>query len=154
MKNVKNWHLENLAGMYKQAISVVLERSKKYATEEDPFLNFRRGAAFANTTVTQGIMTRIGDKLSRLQNTLDNNGGDEEFSDESFDDTIIDLCNYFVILRNWRQLDRMERLAKEAQLSLFEEAEEAGTFEPEVEKPGFVEKAISGIGKALGVAVD
>lgn len=151
MENLKQWHLEELAGIYKKAITIVVERSKKYATEEDPFLNFRRGADFARTTVEQGIMTRLGDKLSRLQNVLAN-GDDDAFTDETFDDTIIDLCNYFVILRNWRLLAARERAEIAGQLSLFEEAP---AFEDEdEEKPGFVEKALSGIGKAFGVTVD
>ncbi len=151
MEDVKQWHLENIAVMYKKAISIVLERSKKYATEEDPFLNFRRGAAFANTTVEQGIMTRIGDKLSRLQNVLEQDN-DDEFSDEAFDDTILDLCNYFVILRNWRVLKAAEQELEARQLNLF--AEEAKEDEPLDEEPGPVRRAIKGLASSLGVTVE
>lgn len=154
MENVKDWHLQNLAGIYKKAISVVLERSKKYATEEDPFLNFRRSAAFAGTSVSQGIMNRIGDKLSRLQNTLATDGADGEFSDESFDDTVVDLCNYFVILRNWRLVEREERAESEGrQLALFDPEPEPEPAE-EPSTPGFAEKAIRGVARTLGVTVD
>lgn len=141
MEDVKQWHLAELAGMYKKCIGIVLERSQKYATDEDPFLNFKRGAAFANTSVEAGIMTRIGDKLSRLQNALEKED-DDDFSDESFDDTIADLCNYFVILRNYRLLTRIEA-APEQQLELFvdEEAKE--------ENPG----VIKSLAKRLGVTV-
>jgi len=152
MEDLKNWHVESIAKMYKKAISIVLERSKKYATEADPFLNFRRGAAFANTTVEQGIMTRIGDKLSRLQNVLEQNN-DDEFSDEAFDDTILDLCNYFVILRNWRVLQAAERELEARQLSLF--AEEVPEDEPLDEEPiGPVKKAIKSLASTLGVTVE
>lgn len=152
MEDLKNWHVEEIAKMYKKAISIVLERSKKYATEDDPFLNFRRGAAFANTTVEQGIMTRIGDKLSRLQNALEN-GDDDAFSDEAFDDTILDLCNYFVILRNWRVLQAAERELEARQLSLF--ADEVVENEPLDKEPeGPVKKAIRGLASSLGVTVE
>ena len=152
MEDLKNWHVEEIAKMYKKAISIVLERSKKYATEDDPFLNFRRGAAFANTTVEQGIMTRIGDKLSRLQNALEK-GDDDAFTDESFDDTIRDLCNYFVILRNWRVLQAAERELESQQLSLF--SDEVAEDEPLDKEPeGPVKKAIRGLASSLGVTVE
>lgn len=152
MEDVKQWHLEEIAKMYKKAISIVLERSKKYATEDDPFLNFRRGAAFANTTVEQGIMTRIGDKLSRLQNVLER-GDDDVFTDESFDDTILDLCNYFVILRNWRVLQAAERELEQRQLSLvFGEEEGESPAQPDPESP--VRRAIKGLASSLGVTVE
>jgi len=151
MEDVKQWHLEEIAKMYKKAISIVLERSKKYATEDDPFLNFRRGAAFANTTVEQGIMTRIGDKLSRLQNVLEQDN-DNEFSDEAFDDTILDLCNYFVILRNWRVLQAAEKELAERQLHLVFEEEAEVSEEPEPEGP--VRRAIKGLASSLGVTVE
>lgn len=152
MEDVKQWHIESIAKMYKKAISIVLERSKKYATEDDPFLNFRRGAAFANTTVEQGIMTRIGDKLSRLQNVLERDD-DDAFSDEAFDDTILDLCNYFVILRNWRVLQASQRELEAKQLNLFaDEVVEDEPFDKEPEGP--VKKAIRGLASSLGVTVE
>lgn len=152
MEDVKQWHIEEIAKMYKKAISIVLERSKKYATEDDPFLNFRRGAAFANTTVEQGIMTRIGDKLSRLQNVLERDD-DDAFSDEAFDDTILDLCNYFVILRNWRVLQAAQRELEAKQLNLF--ADEVAEDEPLDKEPeGPVKKAIRGLASSLGVTVE
>jgi hypothetical protein len=152
MEDVKQWHIESIAKMYKKAISIVLERSKKYATEDDPFLNFRRGAAFANTTVEQGIMTRIGDKLSRLQNALERDD-DDAFSDEAFDDTILDLCNYFVILRNWRVLQAAQRELEAKQLNLF--ADEVVEDEPLDKEPeGPVKKAIRGLASSLGVTVE
>lgn len=152
MEDVKQWHIEEIAKMYKKAISIVLERSKKYATEDDPFLNFRRGAAFANTTVEQGIMTRIGDKLSRLQNVLERDD-DDAFSDEAFDDTILDLCNYFVILRNWRVLQAAQRELEAKQLNLFaDEVVEDEPFDKEPEGP--VKKAIRGLASSLGVTVE
>lgn len=152
MEDVKQWHIEEIAKMYKKAISIVLERSKKYATEDDPFLNFRRGAAFANTTVEQGIMTRIGDKLSRLQNVLERDD-DDAFSDEAFDDTILDLCNYFVILRNWRVLQAAQRELEAKQLNLF--ADEVVEDEPLDKEPeGPVKKAIRGLASSLGVTVE
>ncbi len=123
MEDLKNWHLNELAGIYKKGIAIVRERSVKYATEEDPFRNFRFSAQLAGTTVTQGLMNRLGDKISRLTGTLGREGADDEFNDESFDDTIIDLCNYFVILRNWRIVERREREESEAQLNLFEAEE-------------------------------
>lgn len=149
MEDLKQWHLEEAAGMYKRALGIMVERSKKYASDDDPFLNFRRSADFAGTTVIQGIMTRIGDKLSRLQNTLEKDGADDEFRDESFDDTIIDIDNYLVILRNVRLHLRKEAAAKKAQMSLFEE-EESESEEAPPQNPGLIKRLAS----TLGVTVD
>lgn len=148
-------YVEEIAGLYKKAIGIVLERSKKYASEDDPFLNFRRSAAFAGTTVTQGIMTRLGDKLSRLQNTIDRAEVGDEYFDESFEDTIVDLCNYFVILRNWRIVEREETLLAQQQMSLFDAEDEAGEGALEDNQPGIVGRTIGKlVAKLSGIQVE
>jgi hypothetical protein len=152
MEDLKKWHVDELAGMYKRAIGVVLERSKKYATEDDPFRNFRSAASFAGTSVTQGLLTRIGDKLARLTNTLQRDGEDEEFVDESLDDTFIDLCNYFIILRNWRIVERREKEEMEKQLALFDEVGGVELDQPEeVKEPGVAERVIGKLSRLAGI---
>lgn len=150
MENIKEWHLNEIAGMYKKAIGICVERSKKYASEDDPFKNFRSAAAFAGTDVSRGILTRIGDKLSRLQNAIERAEDGDEYSDESFDDTIIDLCNYFVILRNWRIVERDELAESQRQLRLFEELEVPAEPEPK----SFLKTTLAALGRKSGVTVE
>jgi hypothetical protein len=92
--------------MYKKALAVMVERSIKYASNENPFENFESSAQFAGTSVEQGILTRLGDKFSRLRNTISREESDGVYADESFDDTIIDICNYICLLRNYRRYTR------------------------------------------------
>jgi len=44
----------------------------------------------------QGFMTRITDKMSRLSSFID--AGKMHVKDESFNDTVIDVINYMVLL--------------------------------------------------------
>ena len=90
------------AGVFKRCLEIMNQRSKKYSSPEDPFENFYSAAEIAETTVEQGIMTRFGDKLTRLKRGLAElraTGNVTEFSDESLEDTICDMINYLVILR-------------------------------------------------------
>jgi len=88
-----------------RAASVQRERVLKYANEDEPFENFLSSASFADTTVVDGIMTRVGDKFGRLRNVLTvfktTGSLPANFSDESLDDTFDDIINYVNILRVW-----------------------------------------------------
>ena len=93
-----------VAAVFKRCLKIVDERSSKYASAEYPFENFEASASVSETTVSQGIMTRFGDKLMRLKKALTelrNTGAITEFSDESLEDTICDMINYLAILRVW-----------------------------------------------------
>ena len=93
-----------VAAVFKRCLKIVDERSSKYASAEYPFENFEASASVSETTVSQGIMTRFGDKLMRLKKALAelrNTGAITEFSDESLEDTICDMINYLAILRVW-----------------------------------------------------
>ena len=106
LKGLRLWSVDQAAQLYKHALSIMVERSRKYAGNENPFTNFESSAQFAGTSVEQGILTRLGDKFSRLKNTIDREEGDGVYADESFDDTVVDICNYIVLLRNYRRYVR------------------------------------------------
>lgn len=67
-------------------------KNHDYANEEDPFRNFRRFGG-------QGILVRLGDKLSRLESFLEN--GEFAVKDEALDDTVADIINYAIIFKGY-----------------------------------------------------
>jgi len=153
METRREWNLTELAGLYKKAIGIAVERNKKYASEEDPYKNFRESARFAGITVEQGILVRLGDKFARLKNTIDRGENDDVYSDESFDDCVVDIQNYIGLLRNYRLVARQEREEADKQLRLFaEEPEEEVTQAEDVpaDEKGFTSR----IRRAVGILVD
>ena len=63
---------------------------------EDPFLNFTRVEKLGITDTKTGFMVRMTDKVSRMITFIQS--GDLKVKDESFQDTILDLINYSVLL--------------------------------------------------------
>lgn len=97
-------HLLAAGTVFQKCLNILNSRSKKYATEDSPFENFEASADEAGVTVSQGIMTRFGDKKSRLRQALKElreTGTVDEFADETLEDTLCDMINYLVILRIW-----------------------------------------------------
>ncbi len=98
-------YIRSAAAVFKDALAVLNQRSNKYTGPGDPFANFDEAAQIADTDVTQGIMTRFGDKVGRIRRQLavyrdeQVSGSDRiEFVDESFRDSVIDGINYLTIL--------------------------------------------------------
>ena len=88
MSKPKRERLFNLhKKLCQQALSLMKDRNQKYARADDPFRNFRRHGR-------KGIVTRLDDKLARLDNHADN---PQEFTDESLRDTILDVINYAIL---------------------------------------------------------
>lgn len=78
-------------------------KSNDYAGEdgENTFRNFEICSRLGVTTTEQGILVRLTDKVSRLasfstQKTM-------LVDDERYEDTILDLINYAVVLAAWRR---------------------------------------------------
>ena len=143
LKGLRLWSVSETKDLYKKAISIMLERSIKYANNENPFANFESSAQFAGVSVEQGILTRLGDKFSRLKNTIEREESDGVYVDESFDDTVVDICNYIVLLRNYRRYVRGDveqpegpGAAESLLPSLVAAAEEAGA------KPTYFQKVM------------
>jgi len=97
-------YVRSVAAIFKNALAVLNQRSLKYTGPGDPFANFDEAAEIADVDVTQGIMTRFGDKVGRIRRGLQNyrdeiNGADRvEFVDESFHDSVVDAINYLAIV--------------------------------------------------------
>ena len=97
-------YVVSATAVFKHCLAILEQRSAKYASQDKPFENFEASADEAETTVSQGIMIRFGDKKTRLKKALAElreTGQITEFSDESLEDTICDMINYLAILRVW-----------------------------------------------------
>ena len=66
---------------------------------EDPFSNFRMVEHLRITSVETGILTRMSDKLARIVALLENKTA--EVKDETILDSILDMCNYGLILASY-----------------------------------------------------
>jgi len=66
------------------------KKGRDYGEEDDGLKNLRRRGQY-------GVVARMGDKLSRLE-VLVQPGRQAAVSDESLDDTCIDLANYALLL--------------------------------------------------------
>lgn len=86
---------EELDSMYK----IVLMKNSDYSwweKTEDPFQNFKLVESLGITSVENGILVRICDKMSRIASLISQ---EAKVSDEKITDTCIDAANYFIILR-------------------------------------------------------
>lgn len=79
---------------FNRGLDIMKKKNADYASESDPFLNFR-GATSLGITVEQGILVRMQDKMSRIANLIQRPA---QVADEKIEDTLIDLANYSAIL--------------------------------------------------------
>lgn len=63
--------------------------------EVNPFKNFELVEQLGVTSVEQGFLVRMCDKLSRITSLIDN---EAKVSDEAIEDTLVDLANYAIIM--------------------------------------------------------
>lgn len=87
--------LEAIESYYKEAVEILKKKNADYATEADPFKNFRN-ALLVNVPVEKAILVRISDKMARISNCLEKGGVQVE--DETIRDTLLDSINYLAIL--------------------------------------------------------
>lgn len=90
---------EILFGLHRDMCAHGLELMKKKNADYskgDALGNFYLSEALQATTAEMGIITRMGDKMSRLVSIISK--GKAEVETESVQDTIVDLINYSVLL--------------------------------------------------------
>ena len=89
-----NYHTE----ICQTARDLMSLKNRDYAGSEgnEPFANFTRCESMGICDTEQGFMVRVTDKMSRLSSFL--RAGKMYVSDESFNDTIVDVINYMVLL--------------------------------------------------------
>ncbi len=76
-----------------KATKIMRKKSSDYAQPDDPYANFR-GAEFLKVDLKRGILIRVMDKISRINNLIDRAAKVEE----SFEDSCLDLMNYINIV--------------------------------------------------------
>lgn len=84
---------ETLAEM----LEIVKKKNNDYAGKAvaDPFKNFKMVEELGIASTESGLLTRITDKLCRVNNLLSQEAA---VKDESIEDTVKDMANYSVIL--------------------------------------------------------
>ena len=105
--------LEYHSVICKSAKELMSLKNRDYAGDRgnEPFANFTRVEAMGICTTEQGFLTRITDKMSRLSSFID--CGKMHVENESFNDTIVDVINYMVLLSAFLK-DKEEGSKKDA----------------------------------------
>ena len=79
-----------------KAFDIMVVKNNDYACGDDPFANFRKGELFNLCSTEAGILLRITDKISRLATFV--NDGKLAVKNESYEDSVLDVINYMVLL--------------------------------------------------------
>lgn len=108
--------IKSIQGTYDEAVDIIKHKNKDYAGGENvnPWKNFEfiayalRGIDLnACDLLEVGIFTRMLDKCSRLATLL---AKEPAVVNEGFCDTLVDLANYAVILKTYRE-DKLKKKA-------------------------------------------
>ena len=89
--------LDSTAKMFEDCLAIMKAKNQDYAgkSEAGTLKNFNYSAQLANITRDQGILVRLGDKMTRIGNLLVNEAA---VKDEAIEDTLKDAINYTAIL--------------------------------------------------------
>lgn len=79
----------------KKQKDIMINKSHDYAISSDVLSNFKMSEILFNIPNYVGILIRISDKISRIENVLSK--GESKVKDESLQDTLIDLANYSLL---------------------------------------------------------
>lgn len=88
-------YLQELNNIFKKCLDIAVAKNSDYATEDDPFANFKLCELIANMPTEDGIFIRMLDKVSRIGQLLHK---EAEVTDEKLEDTLSDLINYTAII--------------------------------------------------------
>ena len=88
-------YLEEFQALTAKMLEITTKKNNDYGGSTDPFKNFR-------TFEELGILVRMSDKFARLQTALVEKRG-FQVSDESVEDTCLDLANYALLLLCYRR---------------------------------------------------
>jgi hypothetical protein len=86
---------EQIGAIFEQALEIAKKKNSDYASEEDPLLNLMLCERLGVSSAETGVLVRMTDKFQRLVNLQSR---DPKVSDESSEDTALDLINYLAIL--------------------------------------------------------
>lgn len=78
------------------SMNTIMEaKNGDYATDSNPFSNFKLVEDLWIASAEQAILVRMSDKFARIANLIDK---EAKVKDETIEDTLIDLANYSIIL--------------------------------------------------------
>lgn len=97
---MKNRLVAEVEGLYAKALELIRTKNRDYAGDADPYANFR-------TFGWKGIIVRISDKFQRVVNFA-KEGKEFAVTDESFEDTMIDMANYCMLAVAMRREEMRE----------------------------------------------
>lgn len=88
--------IENSRELFNAALETMVAKNSDYSGKATDMKNFRISAEVANVKMSQGILTRLMDKMTRVGNLL--NKDEAAVKGESVYDTLQDAINYTAIL--------------------------------------------------------
>lgn len=74
-----------------KSIDIIKKKNSDYSGGEDGYKNFTKIERLYDIPTEYGFLTRMSDKLSRIENIFDKKA---KVKDETIEDTILDLINY------------------------------------------------------------
>lgn len=87
--------------MCDKMIDITAKKNADYTGDtDDPFANFTLVEKLGACSVTQGFITRMCDKLSRIT-SLTAGKRNAAVVDESVEDTLLDLANYCILMAGY-----------------------------------------------------
>jgi hypothetical protein len=95
--------IESSEELFAHALETMKKKNADYAGDASSMKNFEVSAQVANIKMSQGILTRLMDKMTRIGNLINKEG---EVKDESIFDTLEDAINYTAILKYALEIER------------------------------------------------
>lgn len=90
---------ESAKDLFDKCLAALETKKHDYSKAEDEFSNFRFSAEIAKVKPEQSMLILVGTKTARLSELI----AGKEPKNESINDTIMDLVNYLVILKAYRE---------------------------------------------------
>ena len=101
--------IESTEQLFHDALETMKKKNADYSGNADSMKNFQISAQVTNVKMSQGILTRLTDKTTRIGNLIVKEGAVKE---ESVFDTVQDLINYAAILHYALQMERRDATYK------------------------------------------
>lgn len=101
--------IQSSGELFSQALETMKKKNADYSGDRESMKNFKISAQVAGVKMSQGILTRLCDKVTRIGNLINKEAA---VKDETVFDTIQDLINYAAILHYGLQVEREESITE------------------------------------------
>lgn len=102
--------IQSSGELFSQALETMKKKNADYSGDRESMKNFKISAQVAGVKMSQGILTRLCDKVTRIGNLINKEAA---VKDETVFDTIQDLINYAAILYYGLQIEKEEQEPRE-----------------------------------------